>query len=798
MSNIRTVGDFPRNEPGLVDKFLGTAYDHVRNVSDNMEELGRLDDVLAEIPTLAEQVTEETINAKMPEIQAEVDQRIDASMGQIDSKVTQAGASASAAAGSANAAANSVTAANSAKNSAEAAADEAAQSVLDAAAEADRSVTVAYESTPFMAPYNAKGDGVTNDTAAFAAWEAAPANRGKTVDLRGRTVLIDSLPRLCAYTNGKFVLSATSKTRGAVAPLTFMNQNGRYNAFGGQLNAMRKALTNPFYQHVGIVTIGDSITWGSGTGENLPFDPRNGTLKDPRDSADTDSYVNIFKRYIGRNYMNDVAPVHTNFEFSPQGQSITTFEREIILTPDAPDFATVVNGSSLTNDRAYVNTLSESKWQYRYTHANPSNAAYHEISWTMTGTEFTMSFAAVAGQCLGYELFVNDVSQGVFQTAPGSPADNGGVVIDNTNNNRRTHVFGFKRNAKIRIRTVRDATQAGTTQVLRINAIVIKKRVRISNQGINGATTHSYTVYNLNPATAPGFSGKTAVEADDSFVTIQLGTNDRGIVAVPPTPVAFEARVRAMIGYMPAGVKCILLCANPAINTAGASMTMQDIRASLLKVASELGNDFVDNYSAWGQSDPLSLTNDSVHPNVMGYNVMACNLIRALEDAPDPFYVLPPAPIPWKNILPVIDTNVKITRVGVSLSETTVDATTALNGKQFRLNNGNTTPLGSYHRMTFRVTGSTRLRLYWSQTTASATFEVFVNGSSVGEIQTRNEVVAYNVFKDITLPATSLTVPVDIELRTIRRDDQPTGTIVLYFESITVDENATVTPVNPV
>lgn len=787
----RSITPFPCNEAGLVGKFIGTAYDTVKRVSDNLDELKRLDGVLEEIPDLAEKVAKETIDAMMPGIQEDIDNRIDESMGDIAAGVTAAQQAASSAASSSTSASSSASAASTSKNAAELAAASASES-------ADRAAIVAYESTPFMAPYNAVGDGVTDDTAAFAAWEADVANRGKTVDMRGRTVLISTVPRLCAYTNGKFKLLTEQKTRVATTPFTFINQNGRYNAFGGQLNAMRKALTDPFYQHVGIVTIGDSITWGSGTGENLPFGPRNGTLKDPRDSADTDSYVNIFKRYIGRNYMNDVAPVHTNFEFSPQGQSITTFEREIILTPDAPDFATVVNGASLSNDRVYVNTLSESKWQYRYAHANPSNAAYHEVSWTMTGTEFTMSFACVAGQSLGYELFVNDVSQGVFQTAPGSPKDNGGVVIDGTNNNRRTHVFGFKRNAQIRIRTVRDATEGAAIQVLRLNAIVIKKRVRISNQGINGATTYSYTLYNLNPATAPSFSGKPAVETDDSFVTIQLGTNDRAIVAVPPTPVAFEARVRAMIGYMPAGVKCILLCANPAINIADASMTMQDIRASLLKVASELGNDFVDNYSAWGQSDPLALTNDSVHPNVMGYNVMACNLIRALEDAPDPFYVLPPAPIPWKNILPVINTNVTITRVGPSLAETTVDATPAITGKQFRLNNGNTTPLGSYHRMTFRVTGSTRLRLYWTQATTSATFEIFVNGASVGEVQTRNEEVAYNVFKDITLPTDSLTVPVDIELRTIRRDDQPTGIIVLYFESITVDENATVTPVNPV
>lgn len=52
MSRSRPTTDCPRNEPGLVDKFLGTSYDVVKGVYDNLEELARLDAIVADIPEL--------------------------------------------------------------------------------------------------------------------------------------------------------------------------------------------------------------------------------------------------------------------------------------------------------------------------------------------------------------------------------------------------------------------------------------------------------------------------------------------------------------------------------------------------------------------------------------------------------------------------------------------------------------------------------------------------------------------------------------------------------------------------
>lgn len=77
MSRIRTVLDLPRNEAGLVSEFIGTAYDTVYNVYQNLPEIQRLDDVLAEIPTLAETSVQTALDAALPEFKTELQPYVD-------------------------------------------------------------------------------------------------------------------------------------------------------------------------------------------------------------------------------------------------------------------------------------------------------------------------------------------------------------------------------------------------------------------------------------------------------------------------------------------------------------------------------------------------------------------------------------------------------------------------------------------------------------------------------------------------------------------------------------------------
>lgn len=68
----RPFTDFPRNEQGLVDNYIGTAYDVVKNVSNNLPELRRLDGVLGEIDDLAEVTVNNAVSSAMIPVRAEL------------------------------------------------------------------------------------------------------------------------------------------------------------------------------------------------------------------------------------------------------------------------------------------------------------------------------------------------------------------------------------------------------------------------------------------------------------------------------------------------------------------------------------------------------------------------------------------------------------------------------------------------------------------------------------------------------------------------------------------------------
>lgn len=72
MSRNRPYTDFPRNEQGLVDNFIGTAYDMVKGVYDHLPELRELHDVLEEIPELAQTSVDAALVEAMPPIREEL------------------------------------------------------------------------------------------------------------------------------------------------------------------------------------------------------------------------------------------------------------------------------------------------------------------------------------------------------------------------------------------------------------------------------------------------------------------------------------------------------------------------------------------------------------------------------------------------------------------------------------------------------------------------------------------------------------------------------------------------------
>lgn len=126
--------------------------------------------------------------------------------------------------------------------------------------------------------------------------------------------------------NRRDFLKATSVVVAATALGACSSEDPKARYFGGQLKRLRESLESRQPGEVGIAFMGDSITWGMGTGENASFLPRSGKLSDARDEITSRSYVNNFRRSVREVYIPNSAVEYSNWSESPSGQSISVFK----------------------------------------------------------------------------------------------------------------------------------------------------------------------------------------------------------------------------------------------------------------------------------------------------------------------------------------------------------------------------------------------------------------------------------------------------------------------------------------
>jgi lysophospholipase L1-like esterase len=395
----------------------------------------------------------------------------------------------------------------------------------------------------------------------------------------------------------------------------------KYSVFGNQLSKLKEALSNPLVQDLGIVFLGDSITWGRTLPENGVFDPRDGTLSDPRDLFISPSFVNEFKRYIGKQYANGVQPVLSNWYASPSGESIAEYTVQHILYPRDGDFFLETVGTSMSVDEVQV-TSSKTGYQIRMNDGDITGNSYNSLKFNFSGDYFTLSLGCVELDATYYDLFVDGVFQGTYSTHAGVDG-----FVDGTSDNRRTHTFPYIRNKEIEIRSNRNG-ESGTRR-LRIEAIIIDKKIRISNQGINGTTAPKYTSYNLSGNTT---GDGEAIDVKDNFVFVQLGTNDRLIsTSIPKGSNTFKVNLKTLLDKVTPISDVILMCANPATEGTSYSFTMQGVRDVVYRTAKENNIDMIDNYAIFEDVDMSVVTADGVHPNKLGHQIIARNIINCLE-----------------------------------------------------------------------------------------------------------------------------------------------------------------------
>ncbi|WP_283176817.1 GDSL-type esterase/lipase family protein [Gemmobacter sp. 24YEA27] len=395
--------------------------------------------------------------------------------------------------------------------------------------------------------------------------------------------------------------------------------------FGGQIAKLARALGDPFRQYLKISLLGDSITWGQTLPENGADTPRDATGSDARNLYNTASWANELKRWIGKQYADGAAPVLSNWPASPSGESIATFSRTDGVFPAGPKFAVTITGGSFTQQVLY-NAAYPYGAQHRFTDGSGGTSS-GKYAFKMTGKEFTFCFAALSTGCLDYTVWVNGLQLGgVYSTTLG---EDGNTAIT-----RRHHALpGYTVDADIEIRTVNNAG-AGATQSLYTYAIEFRRQIVISNQGINGT---SFMTYRNNMLTSGGFGDGLAVDAEDGFIFIQLGTNDRG--KRPDLSYTLsEARGHAQalidtVKTLSPTAKLIMMCANrPTLDgPPDFKCTMGDIRQMLLETAQDNTLDLIDNYAPFVRADAGKFLADGLHPNRPGHGLMARNIINAVR-----------------------------------------------------------------------------------------------------------------------------------------------------------------------
>ncbi|WP_354192827.1 SGNH/GDSL hydrolase family protein [Aquamicrobium terrae] len=400
---------------------------------------------------------------------------------------------------------------------------------------------------------------------------------------------------------------------------------------GRALRRLKEAVSDPLTQYVGIVAIGDSITWGSGASNPGTSTPRDGTLADPRANYDSPNFVNLLKRYLQETYRSGPGSSESigNWPASPSGQSDALYQKISAVYPRYGKF-TVSNLGATAPISNQQDSRSPTYMVLGLPHNIPGQDYGHQIAFPFTGSMFTLSVRITqADLSMFFDVLVNDV---VVQTVNAQEGNNG-LVVDAGNFDQQIPITlpAMVHDGVVKIRTKRNGLSGN--RYLNVTALRIPRRLSVRNQGINGATTVSYLANNM--AGNPNGHG-VAVPASDRFVFIQLGVNDRGRGVRPNGVNQFYENLNALLDNAALDSKeVILMISNPVENEDPAtySFTQQEVRNVIYQVGRERDVDVIDNYAIFRGMDFEEYTTDGLHPNDLGHSMIAENVIRAIEGA---------------------------------------------------------------------------------------------------------------------------------------------------------------------
>lgn len=361
-----------------------------------------------------------------------------------------------------------------------------------------------------------------------------------------------------------------------------------------KMKNLYKELSNPFIFKLGMVLIGDSITWGSGSTQKSPYQPRNGTYTDVKNNMVNNSWANLLHKYIGKSFFGETAE---QADKTTEGTII--YSKEYNLGFDESPYVT--HGGEIETRFTSTTLLGAQYFM-------PINSY---IEFNVVGDEINLNYSSTSSTS-DYELFIDDVSKGTFSTS-------GSASYTNV----RKHVFDFGSH-KIKIKNV------SLSGVLRLEGLSVKKEFIYKNAGIIGSSSDDWQKGNAKGLYDHAFSPY------DRHTIIQLGTNDRTKDgwSEPNSPSSSMRLISSIINDIKTdkpNISIYISCANDVgHDESDRAFTMKEVRDLNSNVAVFNNLPFIDNYSATLEFDKNLILDDGLHPNDAGYYIMARNFIGNL------------------------------------------------------------------------------------------------------------------------------------------------------------------------
>jgi len=197
-----------------------------------------------------------------------------------------------------------------------------------------------------------------------------------------------------------------------------------------------------------------------------------------------------------------------------------------------------------------------------------------------------------------------------------------GVAIEtfHTSSNEQGVPFGYQ-NSKI-------VTIPAGTQTVKLKTVFVPYQSSVSYLYLEGLTT-----FNSSSQTYPtnnNFKDGVALDDKDMFAFFQVGVNDRESNQVK-SPTQIRTQLEKMLSLIPQGCSPVLMASNPA-KEAG-NYFMQDMVQAIRQTAEKYNVAFIDNFNLFDKYNMAYFTTDSLHPNDIGHNMIARNIIKSIRSS---------------------------------------------------------------------------------------------------------------------------------------------------------------------